>query len=73
MRSSVLLQLAASLAAVSAQYQGFNYGATGSDGYSIRTEAQFEALFKTAKGLVGTNGGFTSARLYTMVVRNPTM
>lgn len=67
MRSSPLVALAALLSAASAQYQGFNYGSTRSDGYVPRTQADFEGLFSTAKNLVGTNGGFTSARLYTMI------
>jgi glucan endo-1,3-beta-D-glucosidase len=66
MRSSALLAIAASLSAVSG-LQGFNYGATKADGYTIRQQSDFEGLFQTAKNLVGTNNGFTSARLYTMV------
>lgn len=64
MRSSGLLALAGSASAV---YQGFNYGATKSDGYTVRAQSDFESLFSTAKNLVGTSG-FTSARLYTMIV-----
>lgn len=63
MRFSTLIALAAPASAV---YQGFNYGATKSDG-SFMYEADFEALFKNAKNLVGTSG-FTSARLYTSIV-----
>ncbi|KAF8854740.1 glycoside hydrolase [Acephala macrosclerotiorum] len=63
MRSSGLLALAGSASAV---YQGFNYGATKSDGYTVRAQSDFESLFSTAKNLVGTSG-FTSARLYTMI------
>ncbi|KAE8444757.1 hypothetical protein EG329_014217 [Mollisiaceae sp. DMI_Dod_QoI] len=66
MRSSGLLAFAASLATSSAVYQGFNYGATKSDGYAAREQSDFESLFSTAKNLVGTSG-FTSARLYTMI------
>ncbi|KUJ16095.1 glycoside hydrolase [Mollisia scopiformis] len=66
MRSSGLLAFAASLATSSAVYQGFNYGATKSDGYTVRAQADFESLFSTAKSLVGASG-FTSARLYTMI------
>lgn len=66
MRSSALLTLAASLSAVSG-LQGFNYGATKADGYTIRQQSDFQGLFQTAKNLVGTNNAFTSARLYTMV------
>jgi glucan endo-1,3-beta-D-glucosidase len=66
MRSSNLLALAASLSAASAAFQGFNYGATKSDGTTVRVESDFRSLFQTAKNLVGTSG-FTSARLYTTV------
>ena len=65
MRSS-LIAVAASLSAVSAVYQGFNYGATKSDG-SFMFQADYEAKFKNAQQLVGTSG-FSSARLYTMIV-----
>lgn len=58
-----LLALAAS---VSATIQGFNYGSTLTDS-SAKQEKDFENEFKTAQGLVGASG-FTSARLYTMVV-----
>lgn len=63
MRSSGLLALAGSASAV---FQGFNYGATKSDGYTVRVQSDFESLFSTAKNLVGATG-FTSARLYTMI------
>jgi len=66
MRSSGLLAFAASLATSSAVYQGFNYGATKSDGSTARVQSDFESLFSTAKSLVGTSG-FTSARLYTTI------
>jgi glucan endo-1,3-beta-D-glucosidase len=67
MRSSNLFALAASLSTSTAVYQGFNYGATKSDGVTFRYQADFQSLFSTAKNLVGTSG-FTSARLYTMIV-----
>jgi glucan endo-1,3-beta-D-glucosidase len=67
MRSSNLFALAASLSTSAAVYQGFNYGATKSDGVTFRYQADFQSLFSTAKNLVGTSG-FTSARLYTMIV-----
>lgn len=67
MRSSTLLALVASISTSQAVYQGFNYGSTAADG-SFRSQSDFEALFNTAKGLVGTSG-FSSARLYTMIVR----
>ncbi|CZT53380.1 related to glucan 1,3-beta-glucosidase [Rhynchosporium secalis] len=63
-----LLALTATLSGVSAAaYQGFNYGATKSDGYAPRVQSDFQALFQTAKNLVGTSAGFTSARLYTTI------
>jgi glucan endo-1,3-beta-D-glucosidase len=67
MRSSGLLALASSISSVAAVAQGFNYGATKSDGYTIRYQSDFEGLFKQAKNLVGTSNGFTSARLYTTI------
>ena len=67
MRSNTLLALAASLSSASAVSQGFNYGSTKSDGSTFRYQSDFQALFQTAKGLVG-NSGFTSARLYTTIV-----
>ncbi|RYP73781.1 hypothetical protein DL769_004157 [Monosporascus sp. CRB-8-3] len=51
--------------AVSAQVQGFNYGATNEDG-SCRSYDDFVRLFNRAKNLAGTKG-FTSARLYTSI------
>lgn len=68
MRFSGVIAAAASVASVSAQAQGFNYGATNADGYTARTEASFQKLFTVAQNLVGTSG-FTSARLYTGIVR----
>lgn len=68
MRSSGLLALAATFSvSTAAFYQGFNYGSTQTDG-SIKDQATFEAEFKTAKELTGTDGAFTSARLYTCIV-----
>lgn len=67
MRPAALLVLATSLTSVaSAALQGFNYGATKPDG-SFRYQADFEEGFSTAKNLVGTSG-FSSARLFTMIV-----
>ena len=66
MLATTLFSLALSLPAASAVYQGFNYGATNSDGSAVEY-SYFKELFTTAQGLVGTNGGFTSARLYTMI------
>lgn len=66
--SSRLLTLAAAVSSASAAaYQGFNYGATFTDG-RVKVQSDYESEFKTAAGLEGTDGGFTSARLYTMVV-----
>lgn len=66
MHTSGVTTLAALLAAVSAgSIQGFNYGATHTDG-SPMTQSDFESRFEAAKKLAGTNGAFTSARLYTM-------
>lgn len=62
---SYLPVLAACVASASAVYQGFNYGSQFTNGSSM-FQADFEALFTTAKNLVGTTG-FTSARLYTMI------
>lgn len=67
MQLTHLLAFALSLATSEAVYQGFNYGATKSDG-SYQQQSDYQALFKTAKNLVGTSG-FSSARLYTMIVR----
>lgn len=68
MHYSNLIALAASLSLTNAVSQGFNYGSTFTDG-SIKQESDFEAEFKAAQALPGTNGGFTSARLYTTIVR----
>jgi glucan endo-1,3-beta-D-glucosidase len=67
MRSAQILALAASLSTTSAVYQGFNYGATKSDGYTVRVKSDWDQLFSTAKNLAGTNSKFTSARLYTNI------
>jgi glucan endo-1,3-beta-D-glucosidase len=66
MRSATLLALAASLSSTLAVYQGFNYGSTFNNG-AAKTQADFTNEFKAAQNLVGTSG-FTSARLYTMIV-----
>ncbi|KAL0936221.1 glucan 1,3-beta-glucosidase [Colletotrichum truncatum] len=54
------------LASAASAFQGFNYGATFTDGRA-KTQSDYEAEFKTAASLEGTNGAFTSARLYTMI------
>ena len=64
---SSLLTMAAAVSTASAAFQGFNYGSTFTDG-SVKTQTDFENEFKAAAGLEGTDGAFTSARLYTMVV-----
>lgn len=61
-----LLTLAAAVGPAMGAYLGFNYGNTFTNG-AIKTEADFEAEFKAAQSLAGAPG-FTSARLYTMVV-----
>ncbi|KAK7432642.1 hypothetical protein QQZ08_000850 [Neonectria magnoliae] len=61
-----LLAMAATVSAASAAFQGFNYGATFGDG-TVKVQTDFENEFKTAASLVGTDGAFTSARLYTMI------
>lgn len=66
MFSKQLLALALSVAASDAVYQGFNYGSILADG-SGKSQSDFQTEFQTAKNLVGTSGGFTSARLYTMI------
>lgn len=61
MPSSSILALATAITGASAAFQGFNYESKGNN------QQSFEAQFKNAQGLEGTNGGFTSARLYTMI------
>ncbi|GKT47247.1 putative glucan endo-1,3-beta-glucosidase eglC [Colletotrichum spaethianum] len=65
MRASLTLA-AVYAAATASAFQGFNYGSTFTDGRA-KTQSDFESEFKTAASLEGTNGAFTSARLYTMV------
>lgn len=60
MRSTIL----ASLATTALAYRGFNYGALDLSG-ATRNQASFEEEFRAAANLPGTNGAFTSARLYT--------
>lgn len=71
MRSSTLAALAATLTPALAAYQGFNYGATFTNG-AAKAQSDFEAEFKAAQALPGTNGAFTSARLYTMIQHGTT-
>lgn len=63
MRFTPLLALASGAAALS---RGFNYGSLDLDG-SPRTLEDFTNQFNAAKALQGTNGVFTSARLFTMI------
>ena len=65
MRLPLILFLSAALA-VGQNLQGFNYGATYTDGSGI-TEPGYEALFNAAKNLQGNSNAFTSARLFTSV------
>lgn len=71
MRFSSLAAAAAAVVATEATYAGFNYGSTNSDN-SARLQSDFEALFKRAQSLQGTNGEFTAARLYTMIQADTT-
>ena len=61
-----LAALAAFFSSTLAAFQGFNYGSVLPGGGSGVSD--FEAAFKTAQGLAGTNGAFSSARLYTTIV-----
>ncbi|KAM0563708.1 hypothetical protein ACHAPJ_001440 [Fusarium lateritium] len=61
-----LLTMAAVAGTASAAFQGFNYGATFTDG-RLKVQSDFENEFKTAASLEGTDGAFNSARLYTMI------
>lgn len=67
MRSGGLVALAATISTATAAYQGFNYGSTFTNG-AAKQEADFEAEFKNAQGLIGAPGVFNSARLYTTIV-----
>ncbi|KAK2595931.1 hypothetical protein QQS21_006526 [Conoideocrella luteorostrata] len=64
--TSRLLSLATAITGASAAFQGFNYGDKFTDGRA-KVQSDYEAEFKAAAGLEGTNGGFTSGRLYTMI------
>ncbi|KAM3499101.1 hypothetical protein MY10362_007614 [Beauveria mimosiformis] len=59
--SASILTLAAAVTGATAAFQGFNVESKG------QTQQTFEAEFRTAQNLEGTNGGFNSARLYTMI------
>jgi hypothetical protein len=58
--------LTALVSVASAAKLGFNYGSTFTSG-AAKMQSDFEAEFTTAANLKGTKG-WTSARLYTMVV-----
>ncbi len=68
--SSRLVALATLFSCTLATFQGFNYGSSFTTG-AAKAQSDFEAEFKTAQGLAGTNGAFTSARLYTTIVSTP--
>jgi glucan endo-1,3-beta-D-glucosidase len=65
MHTATLLT-AALASAASATKLGFNYGSTFTTG-AAKMQSDFENEFTTAANLKGTKG-WTSARLYTMVV-----
>ncbi|KOS16810.1 putative glucan endo-1 [Escovopsis weberi] len=58
--------LAAGASAAQVNYLGFNSGNTLPD-HSAKFQADFEAEFKTAQGLVGAPGTFNAVRLYTNI------
>lgn len=64
--SSTLAVLAATLSPALAQYRGFNYGATFTNG-AAKSQQDFEQEFRAAQALPNTNGAFNSARLFTTV------
>lgn len=63
---SALLALAAFACSVSAQYKGFNSGATFTNGQG-KVQADFEAEFRTAQSIPGQSSGFNSVRLFTTI------
>lgn len=68
MHSSIALAFGLStLSAVFAVPQGFNYAANFQDG-TAKQQSDFKTEFTNAKSLAGTDGAFTSARIYTMIV-----
>lgn len=70
MRFTALLAVAAatigSAIAQDSVILGFNAGATDDTG-KVKTQADFEKEFKTAKGLQGAPGNFTTIRLYSNI------
>ncbi|KAJ4289619.1 hypothetical protein N0V90_010948 [Kalmusia sp. IMI 367209] len=69
--SSSLVAAAALLSSAEAAYKGFNYGAFFGNNQA-KLYADFKYEFEAAKALPGTNGQFTSARLYTMIQHGTT-
>ena len=71
--TSSVLAAATTLSTVQAQngYKGFNYGSTFGNN-APKLNADFAYEFNAAKNLPNTNGGYTSARLYTMIQANTT-
>ncbi|KAK6352042.1 hypothetical protein TWF718_005191 [Orbilia javanica] len=67
---SLLLAALTALSAVNAQneYLGFNYGADKVNGQT-KVYSDFLEEFEIAQKLAGTDGKFSSARLYTMIQR----
>lgn len=68
--SKNIVALSAALSTANAAFQGFNYGASFTNG-AVKTQSDFESEFEAAQGLDGTDGAFNSARLYTMIVSSP--
>lgn len=64
--SATFLALAASPAM--GAYVGFNYGATFTNG-AVKVQSDYENEFKAAQALVSAPQTFSSARIYTMIVR----
>lgn len=67
--STFLSMVALSSSASATIYKGFNYGSTFTTG-AAKNQSDFQDEFTAAKNLVGATG-FTSARLYTMIVCLP--
>jgi glucan endo-1,3-beta-D-glucosidase len=69
--STSALAVAATLSSANAASKGFNYGAFfGNQQAKMYDDFKYE--FEAAKELPGTNGQFTSARLYTMIQHGTT-
>jgi glucan endo-1,3-beta-D-glucosidase len=69
--TSTAFALAAALSTADAAYKGFNYGAFFGNN-AAKQYVDFKYEFEAAKTLPGTNGQFTSARLYTMLQHGTT-